>query len=58
MAQIELAEMYESEGKIDDAKKIYAKLSDSDKDSKGKPGPIATLAKEKLNPQAAGPQLQ
>ena len=58
MAQIELAEMYESEGKIDDAKKIYAKLSDSDKDPKGKPGPIATLAKEKLNPQAAGPQLQ
>ena len=51
--------MYESAGKTDDAKKIYAKLADADKDPKGKPGPIATLAKEKLNPQpAAGPQLQ
>jgi tetratricopeptide (TPR) repeat protein len=58
VAQIELAEMYESEGKIDDAKKIYAQLKDKDKDPKGKPGPIATLATEKLNPQAAGPQLR
>lgn len=58
LAQIELAEMYESAGKTDDAKKIYAKLADADKDPKGKPGPIATLAKEKLNPQpAVGPQL-
>jgi tetratricopeptide (TPR) repeat protein len=55
MAQIQLAELYETEGKIDDAKKIYAQLVDKDKDPKGKPGPIATLAKEKLNPAAAGP---
>lgn len=58
VAQIELAEMYESQGKIDDAKKIYATLKDKDKDAKGKPGPIATLATEKLNPQAAGPGPQ
>lgn len=63
MAQIELAEMYESEGKIEDAKKIYAQLKDKDKekgkDGKETPGPIGTLAAEKLNPQAAaGPQLQ
>jgi tetratricopeptide (TPR) repeat protein len=59
MAQIQLAEMYESEGKVDEAKKIYAQLKDKDKDAKGKPGPIGTLAAEKLNPQAAagpGPQ--
>jgi tetratricopeptide (TPR) repeat protein len=55
MAQIQLAEMYEAEGKIDDAKKIYAQLKDKDKDPKGQPGPIGTLAAEKLNPQAAGP---
>jgi tetratricopeptide (TPR) repeat protein len=56
MAQIQLAEMYESQGKDADAKKIYAQLVDKDKDPKGKPGPIAALAKEKLNPQpAAGP---
>jgi tetratricopeptide (TPR) repeat protein len=55
MAQIQLAEMYESQGKDADAKKIYAQLVDKDKDAKGKPGPIATLAKEKLNPAPAGP---
>jgi tetratricopeptide (TPR) repeat protein len=59
MAQIELAEMYASEGKDAEAKKIYAQLKDKDKDDKGKPGPIATLAGEKLNPTpAAGPGLQ
>jgi len=59
MAQIQLAEMYESQGKVDEAKKIYAQLKDKDKDAKGKPGPIGALAAEKLNPQAAagpGPQ--
>jgi tetratricopeptide (TPR) repeat protein len=56
MAQIQLAEMYESEGKDADAKKIYAQLVDKDKDPKTKPGPIAELAKEKLNPPPAGPQ--
>jgi tetratricopeptide (TPR) repeat protein len=60
MAQIQLAEMYESQGKPDEAKKIYAKLKDQDKDAKGKPGPIGTLAAEKLNPGAAAatPGLQ
>jgi len=56
MAQIQLAEMYESEGKDADAKKIYAQLVDKDKDPKTKPGPVAALAKEKLNPPPAGPQ--
>ena len=53
MAQIKLAEMYEAEGKAEEAKKIYAQLKDKDKDDKGKPGPIGSLAAEKLNPQAA-----
>jgi tetratricopeptide (TPR) repeat protein len=55
MAQIQLAEMYESQGKPEEAKKIYGKLKDQDKDAKGKPGPIGTLAEEKLNPPAAAP---
>jgi tetratricopeptide (TPR) repeat protein len=55
MAQIQLAEMYESEGKDAEAKKIYAQLVDKDKDPKAKPGPIAALAKEKLNPAPTGP---
>jgi tetratricopeptide (TPR) repeat protein len=59
MAQIKLAELYETEGKTEEAKKIYAQLKDSDKDDKGKPGPIGSLAAAKLNPQtAAGPALQ
>jgi len=55
-AQLQLAEMYSSEGKIAQAKEIYAKLEDKDKDAKGNPGPAATVAKEKLNPKAQGPQ--
>lgn len=58
LAQIKLAEMYEAEGKAEEAKKIYAQLKDKDKDDKGKPGPIGSLAAEKLNPGAAqGPGL-
>lgn len=59
MAKIELAEMYEAEGKKDDAKKIYAQLKDSDKDDKGKPGPVGQLATQKLAPPAVpgGPGL-
>lgn len=53
MAQIQLAEMYDSQGKTDEARKIYAQLKDKDKDAKGKPGPIGQLAAEKLNPQQA-----
>lgn len=59
LAQIQLAEMYSAQGKQDQAREIYAKLKDSDKDSKGNPGPAATIASEKLNPTpAAGPGLQ
>jgi tetratricopeptide (TPR) repeat protein len=57
LAKIELAEMYQAEGKPEEAKKIYAELKDQDKDAKGKPGPAAELATEKLNPQPATPQL-
>jgi tetratricopeptide (TPR) repeat protein len=53
MAQIKLAELYEAQGKTDEAKKIYAQLKDKDKDEKGQPGPVATLAAQKLNPKAA-----
>ncbi len=52
-AQLQLAALYESEGKTEQARKIYAELKDKDKDSKGKPGPASQIASEKLNPQAA-----
>ena len=52
-AQLQLAELYESEGKAKQAKDIYASLKD--KDAKGPAGAIAT---EKLNPEAAGPQVR
>jgi len=55
MAQIELAELYQSEGKTEQARKLYAEIKDKDKDAKGKPGPAATIAADKLNPPAAGP---
>jgi tetratricopeptide (TPR) repeat protein len=59
LARIELAELYQSEGKTDEAKKIFAELKDKDKDAQGQPGPAAEVATEKLNPQPAGqPQLQ
>ena len=51
-AQIELAELYTAEGKVDQAHKIYAQIKD--KDAKSAAGAIAA---EKLNPKAAaGPQ--
>jgi len=53
-AQLQLAELYEGQGKADAAKKIYAQLKD--KDSKG---PAGMLAAQKLNPAAAaGPAMQ
>ena len=52
-AQLQLAELYESQGKPDAAKKIYAQLKD--KDAKG---PAGMLAAQKLNPAAAGPAVQ
>lgn len=53
LAQLQLAEMYSSQGQTGKARQIYAKLKDSDKDSKGNPGPAASIATEKLNPSAA-----
>jgi predicted negative regulator of RcsB-dependent stress response len=53
LAKLQLAELYQSEGKTEDARKIYAQIKDSDKDSKGKPGPASLIASEKLNPKAA-----
>ncbi len=50
VAQLQLAELYTSEGKIDQARKIYAQLKD--KDGKGSAGIIAA---QKLNPAAAAP---
>jgi tetratricopeptide (TPR) repeat protein len=52
-AQLQLAELYEAQGKPDAAKKIYAQLKD--KDAKG---PAGMLAAQKLNPAAAGPAMQ
>jgi tetratricopeptide (TPR) repeat protein len=51
LAQLELADLYQAEGKTDEAKKIYATLKQDD--AKGVAGMIAT---QKLNPAAAGPQ--
>ncbi len=48
LAQLQLAELYESQGKPEDAKKIYARLKD--KDAKGAAG---LLAAQKLNPSTA-----
>ena len=48
MAQLTLADLYNAEGKTDEAKKIYASLKD--KDSKG---PAGEIAAQKLNPAAA-----
>ena len=53
LAQIQLAELYESEGKPEAAKKIYAQLKD--KDAKG---PAGQLAAQKLNPAPAGAPAQ
>jgi tetratricopeptide (TPR) repeat protein len=59
LAQIQLAELYQSEGKTEEARKIYSTLKENDKDSKGKPGAAALVATEKLNPKtAAGPGAQ
>jgi predicted negative regulator of RcsB-dependent stress response len=56
LAQLQLADMYTTEGKTADARAIYAKLKDSDKDKKGNPGPAGSIAEQKLNPKAQGPQ--
>ena len=53
LAQLQLAALYTSEGKTEDARHIYAELKDHDKDAKGKLGVAAQVASDKLNPQAA-----
>ncbi len=53
LAQLQLAELYQSQGKTEDARRIYAKIKDTDKDSTGKPGAASQIASEKLNPRAA-----
>jgi tetratricopeptide (TPR) repeat protein len=60
LAQIQLGEMYQAEGKTEQARQIFAQVKDKDKDSKGQPGAAAELAAQKLNPQqaAGGPQEQ
>jgi tetratricopeptide (TPR) repeat protein len=50
LAQLTLADLYSTEGKTDEAKKIYASLKD--KDAKGVAGEIAA---QKLNPAPAAP---
>jgi predicted negative regulator of RcsB-dependent stress response len=53
LAQIQLGELYQSEGKTEEAKRVWAQVKDKDKDAKGNPGPAAEIANEKLNPQSA-----
>ena len=53
LAQLQLATLYTSEGKDDEARHVYAELKDHDKDAKGKLGVAAQVAAERLNPKAA-----
>ena len=50
LAQLQLAALFNAEGKTEEARHIYAELKDHDKDAKGKPGVAAQVATEKLNP--------
>ncbi len=56
-AQIRLGDLYQTEGKTADAKRVWAEVKDKDKDPKGNPGPAAEVASERLNPQPAGPGM-
>jgi tetratricopeptide (TPR) repeat protein len=56
LAQLQLAELYQSQGNTDEARQIFAEIKDQDKDLQGKPGAAAEIATQKLNPTpAAGP---
>ena len=55
LAQLQLAELYQSEGKTDQARQIYAELKDKDKDASGKPGVVAEIASQELNPTPQAP---
>jgi tetratricopeptide (TPR) repeat protein len=54
LAQIQMAEMYQAEGKTQQARDIYAAVKDKDKDAKGQPGAAGDIAAQKLNPQPQG----
>ena len=56
-AQIQLGDLYQTEGKTADAKRVWAQVKDKDKDPKGNAGPAAQVASERLNPQPAGPGM-
>lgn len=53
LAQLQLAALYTTMGRTEDARHVYAELKDRDKDAKGKPGVAAQVATERLNPQPA-----
>jgi predicted negative regulator of RcsB-dependent stress response len=53
LAQLQLAELYQSQGNTDEARQIFAQIKDQDKDPKGKPGAAAEIATQKLNPTPA-----
>lgn len=55
LAQVQLAELYQSEGKTEQARQIYAELKDKDKNAKGKPGAASEIATQKLNPTPQAP---
>jgi tetratricopeptide (TPR) repeat protein len=50
LAQLQLAELYQSQGKTDQARQILALLKDKSKDINGRPGAAAEIATQKLNP--------
>lgn len=53
LAQLQLAEFYQSQGNTDQARQIFALLKDKNKDANGKPGAAAEIATQKLNPAPA-----
>jgi predicted negative regulator of RcsB-dependent stress response len=56
LAQLQLAELYQGQGKTEQARQILALLKDKSKDSNGRPGAASEIASQKLNPTpTAGP---
>jgi len=53
LAQLQLAELYQAQGKTDQARQILALLKDKSKDATGRPGAAAEIATQKLNPTPA-----
>jgi tetratricopeptide (TPR) repeat protein len=53
LAQLQLAELYQAQGKTDEARQILALLKDKSKDATGRPGAAAEIATQKLNPTPA-----